>query len=240
MAPDLKSLFNDPKFVELYKTGEKATGIWATELVERAHFSEDLSKLDKLVVLDNACGSGIVSQKIMDLVDDSTAQKVDLTCADYAEAMVSVMKERIEKNSWQNARAVEADAQVRLASSPASRNQLINQDTKLPSSHFTHIFFSFGIMAIPDSQKCMEECHRILTPGASLQSQHGNQLAGMKTRSKRSPPTRNCLHCPLLKISSTDSARPNCAGVIRNLYEKISKRMGSPMSRSMQCQVVLL
>lgn len=112
MSDKLKSMFNDPQFAKLYKTGEKATGIWAGELVQRTKFADDLSRLDKLVILDNACGTGIITQKIMDLVDDKTAPKVHITGADYADAMVNAFKEKIEAEGWRNADAVVADAQV--------------------------------------------------------------------------------------------------------------------------------
>ena len=92
----VSQLFNDPQFVKMYKMGEKFTGTWARELLERAHFKDDLSKMQKLVVLDNACGTGIVSAKLMAMADDSAASKVDLTCADFSDAMLDVIKKRIE------------------------------------------------------------------------------------------------------------------------------------------------
>ena len=109
---EMNSLFNNDKFVNMYKTAEQFTGHFAGELIERAHFTEDLNKLDKVVVLDNACGTGIVSVKIMGLLDNTTADKVDLTCADFADAMLGIVKPRIEAGPIKKFKAVKADAMV--------------------------------------------------------------------------------------------------------------------------------
>lgn len=109
---EMNSLFNNDKFVNMYKTAEQVTGHFAGELIDRAHFNDDLNKLDEVVVLDNACGTGIVSVKIMGLLDDATADKVDLTCADFADAMLGIVKPRIESGPIKKFKAVKADAMV--------------------------------------------------------------------------------------------------------------------------------
>ena len=106
------SLFNNDKFANMYKTAEQFTGHFAGELIERANFKDDLKKLDKVVILDNACGTGIVSVKILGLTDDKTADNIDLTCADYAEAMLGIVKPRIEAGPIKKFKAVKADAMV--------------------------------------------------------------------------------------------------------------------------------
>ena len=105
-------IFNDAKFVKMYKTAEQFTGHFAGELINRSSFKDDLARLDKVAVLDNACGTGIVSSKVMAMVDEKIASKVELVCADNADAMVNMITSRIENSGWQNATAVKADAQV--------------------------------------------------------------------------------------------------------------------------------
>jgi ubiquinone/menaquinone biosynthesis C-methylase UbiE len=106
-----KAMFNDPQFTKMYKTGEKFTGIWAKEVLERTNFAQDLATKDKLVILDNACGTGIVSKNIHEMAG-SNVSKLDLTCADFAEGMINVVQDRIDSTPWPNTKAVIADVQV--------------------------------------------------------------------------------------------------------------------------------
>ncbi len=108
----MNELFKNDKFAKMYKTAEQFTGHFAGEIIERSGFKDDLSRLDKVMVLDNACGTGIVSSKIMALVDDKTADKVDLTCADFSDAMIGMVKPRIESGPLKQVKVVKADAQV--------------------------------------------------------------------------------------------------------------------------------
>jgi ubiquinone/menaquinone biosynthesis C-methylase UbiE len=120
MEKNLKDLFDSAAFVKMYKVAEQFTGFYALELIKRSSFKQDLSKLDKLVVLDNACGTAVVSSHLMSMMDDSNASKIDLTCADYADAMINATQQRIDSTPWPNAKVVKADAQV---SSPSLRRQ---------------------------------------------------------------------------------------------------------------------
>jgi methylase of polypeptide subunit release factors len=120
----------------MYKIGEKFTAHFASALLERARFQEDLSKFEKLVVLDNACGTGIVSAKLMEMVGDQHATKVSLTCADISERLLVSVKERIERTPWPNAKTVIADAQVwfrpRRTQGSRSQTDLFNRTPSFP------------------------------------------------------------------------------------------------------------
>jgi ubiquinone/menaquinone biosynthesis C-methylase UbiE len=109
-----KAMFNDPQFTKMYKTGEKFTAIWAKDILERTKFAQDLATKNKLVVLDNACGTGVVSKTIHEMAGNNIS-KLDLTCADFAEGMINIVQDRIDSTPWPNTKTVMADAQVRIS-----------------------------------------------------------------------------------------------------------------------------
>jgi hypothetical protein len=75
-------MFNDPTFVKRYAEGaEKFTGWYGGKLVEQVKFSNN----QDLVILDLACGTAIVSQKIADALSPEQKTKTSLTCADSAD-----------------------------------------------------------------------------------------------------------------------------------------------------------
>lgn len=100
------------QFSKLCEQAEQITGPFAELLLRQANFPSQAEQVEKLVVLDEACGTGIVSGKIMKLLSDDAKSKMDLTCADLADAVVDGMKKRIETSGWTQAKAIKADAQV--------------------------------------------------------------------------------------------------------------------------------
>jgi SAM-dependent methyltransferase len=65
---------------------------------------------------------------------------------------VEYVKREIDRSGWKNTTAIQTDA----------------MDTKLPSSHYTHVFFEFGPFVLRDSSKGLQECHRMLKPDGML------------------------------------------------------------------------
>jgi ubiquinone/menaquinone biosynthesis C-methylase UbiE len=145
------SMFNNAQFVKSYATAEKLTGKYGKMLVEESKIDKTPSG-QELVVLDEACGTAIISVDLMQLLDETAKDNLTLTCADAADAMVDFVGSRIEASGWKNAKAVKADG----------------TDTKLPSSHFTHIFLNFGPMIFADWRAAMSEIHRMLRPGGMV------------------------------------------------------------------------
>ena len=103
-------------------------------------------------MLDLACGTGVISDKVMTLLSVETKSRLELTCSDLADSMLDFIRQRIEKQSWTQAKVVKADA----------------QNTGLPSNHFTDVFFNFGPMLLPDGAAGLRECFRVLQPGGIL------------------------------------------------------------------------
>lgn len=94
-----------------YKNAEIITGPFAKALIQQAGLL-DPSTHSQLIILDNACGTGVVAAAVHDLLDSSTKKRMKLTCGDFAEPMLQAVKERIEENGWVNTEARLVDAQV--------------------------------------------------------------------------------------------------------------------------------
>lgn len=87
---------------------------FARELILQA-FQHDVDNIRKpLVVLDNACGTGLVSEQLLDILDESAKGGMKLVCGDLSEGMVNYVKEKIEEEGWKNAEAKVVDAMVCL------------------------------------------------------------------------------------------------------------------------------
>ena len=99
-----------------YKNAEVINGAFARTLIEKAGLLDPTE--DHLTILDNACGTGVVAAALHDTLDQSTKDRMDLVCGDFAEPMLEVLKERIEANAWVNTKAQLVDAQASICSSP--------------------------------------------------------------------------------------------------------------------------
>ncbi|KAI9803852.1 MAG: hypothetical protein M1825_001732 [Sarcosagium campestre] len=161
--PEQVEMWNSPRVVNFYKSGERITGPYARLLVQQARFVEWCKQRDDVgsgsrrvpVVLDNACGTGVVSKSLYQLLaeDESTKNDthldLDLTCGDFSAGMVEYMQQYITAEGWTRARAQVLDA----------------QKTGLPDAHFTHVFTAFGFMLMADPIAALTECFRILKSG---------------------------------------------------------------------------
>ncbi|GAD93840.1 UbiE/COQ5 family methyltransferase, putative [Paecilomyces variotii No. 5] len=146
----LKELWEDPGFASRYRFAEVITGPYAKLLVEQTGIQS--TKERPLVILDNACGTGVVADKLQRSLDEEAISNMQLTCADISEVMLGITKKRIQEEGWKNVETKIVDA----------------QKTDLPSSHYSHVFASFVIMALPEPSSALNECLRILKPGGTI------------------------------------------------------------------------
>ena len=110
----------DPsQFEKMFVQADDIMGPFADLMLKQAKFPPSNSPL---VVLDMACGSGVVSAHIMSLLPRDAQSCLDLTCADISEAMIDNLNPCIEACGWSNARAVKADAMVSLSQISVAHN----------------------------------------------------------------------------------------------------------------------
>ncbi|OJJ46741.1 hypothetical protein ASPZODRAFT_66224 [Penicilliopsis zonata CBS 506.65] len=149
----MEAIFKNDDFVEQYKVGERLTGSFALDLIQRSGIVNE-STQDPLVVLDNACGTGIVSSTLNRLLSENAKVNWQLTCGDFSQTMLDYTKSRIDEEGWPNAQVKIVDA----------------QETGLPTAHYTHIFTNFGlpICKRSDAQLGVIESVRMLRPGGLL------------------------------------------------------------------------
>eukprot|EP01121_Diplochlamys_sp_Union-15-3_P018320 TRINITY_DN6647_c0_g1_i1.p1 TRINITY_DN6647_c0_g1~~TRINITY_DN6647_c0_g1_i1.p1 ORF type:complete len:284 (-),score=45.01 TRINITY_DN6647_c0_g1_i1:35-886(-) len=140
------NFFNDPKIVQIYKVGERITEPPARILLEQSGIENEKGKL---VILDNACGTGVVTSLLFKILDEKVKESIEITCGDLAPNMVAVVKEKVESQKLKGVHCQTVDA----------------QNTGLPDNHYTHIFTNFGIMMMPNPTAALNECFRILKPG---------------------------------------------------------------------------
>ncbi|KAL9594803.1 MAG: hypothetical protein Q9219_006817, partial [cf. Caloplaca sp. 3 TL-2023] len=157
------SFFKQADMGRRYKTAEYITGPFARTLISKTNLLDPPSsdEEDKLNILDNACGGGVVAAALHDMLDPATKARMELLCGDFSEPMLQAARERIEENGWE----------------PNTRTELVDcEDTKLPPSTFTHVLANFVIMGLqnPDAALSVtriptkKECHRILLPHGTL------------------------------------------------------------------------
>lgn len=110
------------------------------------------------IILDNACGPGIVTGQIINGLNSSTAPQ--FFAADFSPAMVK----QLRKHDW----AAKVQSEVMDA-----------QELTYADDKFTHSFTNFALMAIPDPLKAAKQIYRTLKPGGTAALTTWKQLGYM-------------------------------------------------------------
>jgi len=109
-TPAAMSFWKDSNVAQVYKGGERLTGPPAKRLIQQVGLLQ--AESGPLVVLDSACGTGVVSSQLYEMLDESDKERLQLTCGDFSEGMVQSVQQRIIDNGWKGAKAQVVDAQV--------------------------------------------------------------------------------------------------------------------------------
>jgi SAM-dependent methyltransferase len=103
-----------------------------------------------LEILELGCGTGVLTNRLLqgDSVAQATRDRMSITTTDAAESMVKFVQERKAQNNWSSVKVAIVDG----------------MDTKLPDSHYSHVFFHFGPFVLPQPREGLKEMYRILQP----------------------------------------------------------------------------
>ncbi|KAJ6172340.1 hypothetical protein N7470_001407 [Penicillium chermesinum] len=136
-------MFKDENSVKTYKIAEGASGPFGEVLIEQSGIvAEAKANPEKpLVILDDGCGTGIISEMLVEKVDAQAKSNWKLTCCDISEAMVEYTRRRAQSGRWPNVDFKIVDA----------------QETGLASDYYTHVLASFVLMALPKSLAALDD-----------------------------------------------------------------------------------
>ncbi|GFF56451.1 hypothetical protein IFM46972_10518 [Aspergillus udagawae] len=98
------------------------------------------------VVLDNACGTGIITEEILERVPT-----VKICVADLAPSMVSNLASKAESRGWENVEASVMDA----------------EELTFPGEMFSHSYTNLGILFFQNPEKAAAHIYRTLRPGGT-------------------------------------------------------------------------
>ena len=103
--------WKDTRTVDIYRGVVAVTGPPGRHLIKQAKLLEP-SNDGSLVILDNACGTGVITSLLYEMLGDGEREKLQVICGDFSEGMVNAVQEMIETCGWKGAKAQLIDAQV--------------------------------------------------------------------------------------------------------------------------------
>lgn len=103
------TLWSNPRIAQQYRHAEPITGAFARRLIQQAGVIDSEAPL---VVLDNACGTGIVAEHLLGMVDDRVREMMRVVCGDFSEGMVGFVRGKIGERGWRGVEARVVDAMV--------------------------------------------------------------------------------------------------------------------------------
>lgn len=110
MSTSQNPMWNDPEVVANYRPVERVTRPAGELLIKQTGILSE--KAAQLVVLDNACGTGVISRTLYEKLDPAQKANLELTCGDITSAFVECIENVIATEHWTGAKAEVIDAQV--------------------------------------------------------------------------------------------------------------------------------
>lgn len=95
---------------KMSEIADSIMGPFATLLLKQSHFPppDDFP----LKVLDDACGPGTVTLRMLSSLSSHDKARLELSCVDISEIMNASLSKKIEAEGWKNVKAFVADAMV--------------------------------------------------------------------------------------------------------------------------------
>jgi 2-polyprenyl-3-methyl-5-hydroxy-6-metoxy-1,4-benzoquinol methylase len=97
---------------QMRRAGELVTGKFAQRLIDLSGIST--ANPADIKVLDNACGSGIVTARLLDGLGEK-GKGLKVVCGDLQQGMVDYVQERAQEQGWAGVEVQVVDAQVSLS-----------------------------------------------------------------------------------------------------------------------------
>jgi ubiquinone/menaquinone biosynthesis C-methylase UbiE len=104
-----KALWENPEVAKQYKTAERWTSPPGRRLIEQSGLLSD--KKDSVAILDNACGTGVITAALHEMMSKDAVENMKLTCSDLSPVMLEATKQRVATEGWKAETKV-ADAEV--------------------------------------------------------------------------------------------------------------------------------
>ncbi|KAL0480349.1 bioC [Acrasis kona] len=129
----------------------RTVGLFARLTFKTISFPQISERLniDRIKVLDAACGSGVITFEAREICNES----FDFVATDFSDAYIQTVNEKINKEDIKNVKAEVMDA---------------TDMSSIPSDTFDYIFCQFGVMFFSEPKKFFTEAARVLKPGGML------------------------------------------------------------------------
>lgn len=110
MFGNTKAAIGDSWKTTLLVNAERVSTPLVVRMLDQIGLNANTTQPFRLV--DNGCGAGVVAAQLQRMIRPEVMKESNVLCGDFPEAMVELVKERIESEGWVNTRAERIDAQV--------------------------------------------------------------------------------------------------------------------------------